>query len=89
MREAEAQRQDTQSQLEATRQELQRKDEALMEAEAKSQEASRRIEALLQELEMEKAKNENPPMGNAEFIYLCESGDTKQVEEAIMNGAKE
>ena len=74
-------------QLEKSQTELQRKSETLRQAEAKSQEESRRIETLQQELEREKAKNKLPPMSDKDFLKLCDSGDAKKIEEAIMNGA--
>ena len=38
-------------------------------------------------LEREKAKNKLPPMSDKDFLKLCDSGDAKKIEEAIMNGA--
>lgn len=87
LRQAETQRQEAQGQLEKSQAELQRKSEALSQAEAKSQEASRRIEALHQEREREKATKRLSPMSDDDFMKLCESGDARKVEEAIMNGA--
>ena len=91
---AESQQQELKSQLEAAQAELQRKDEALSQAEAKAQEDSRlieelrsQIEALQQELQQEKAKKKIIPMSDEIFLWLCEAGNAKKVEEAIMNGA--
>ena len=70
--------------------ELQQKDEALSLSVTKAHEDSRLIEELrsqIEALQQEKAKKKIPPMSDSDFLKLCEAGNAKKVEEAIMNGA--
>ena len=91
LKQAEAQHQEDlqritklQNQLENQQQEdeaeLQRKEEALRQLEAQQAE-------LQKELEREKSKKRLPPMSDHDFIELCKSGNVREVEEAIKDGA--
>ena len=79
-------RAEIQSQLDSVKAELDRKTEAETQRQADAQRISElqsHLEATKQELERIK----HPPMSDEDFLGLCKSGDAKQVEEAIMNGA--
>lgn len=87
---------ESQAEVERLKAELKRKEEALREAEAKKAEEERRRAELQRQIEVQKAVTaektkptitpERPAMSDEAFAELCKSGDSKKVEEAIING---
>ena len=72
------------SQLEAERREKERIQAEIQRKDKLSQEEARKLQEALRKSKVQKQR---PAMSDKDFVNLCEFGNARKVEEAIMNGA--